>query len=164
MPEALLIQFARDDAGDQETGNDKEDIDADEAARQGLRGSRENSPPASRRWRADRRYPVDIAQTAGTNQANSCAASTPLAVPERPAISASPRQPRPGERLWKPDFRRQKDAAESRFCGASESASGRLEKHAKNPIYSITCCEILCARRNPSFMAQIVDSAPVLRR
>jgi hypothetical protein len=35
--EALLIQFARDNACDQKAGNDEEDIDADEAARQSLR-------------------------------------------------------------------------------------------------------------------------------
>ena len=35
--EALPVQFARDDAGDQKAGNDEEDIDADEAARHGLR-------------------------------------------------------------------------------------------------------------------------------
>jgi hypothetical protein len=35
--EALLIQFARDDAGDQKAGNDEENIDADEAARHRLR-------------------------------------------------------------------------------------------------------------------------------
>ena len=35
--EALLLQFARDDAGDQKAGNDEENIDADEAARQRLR-------------------------------------------------------------------------------------------------------------------------------
>jgi hypothetical protein len=36
-------------------------------------------------------------------------------------------------------WRGKKSSLGSRFCKASESALGRLEKHAKNPIYSITC-------------------------
>jgi hypothetical protein len=36
-------------------------------------------------------------------------------------------------------IRGQKILAESQFCRAFESASGRLEKHAKKPIYSIAC-------------------------
>src|ERR1700686_3034202 len=36
-------------------------------------------------------------------------------------------------------FAGQKPAFESRFCGAFKPAPGRLETHAKNPIYSIAC-------------------------
>jgi hypothetical protein len=61
--------------------------------------------------------------------------------------------PRPVEN---PGFQMRKQAFESRFYRARESASGRLEKLTKNPIYSITCHEILCAMRNAAFMAQII--------
>jgi hypothetical protein len=57
-------------------------------------------------------------------------------------------------------FRTQELALQSRFYRAIESASGRLEKPSKNPIYSIACRERLCARRNAPFMAEIRDSAP----
>jgi hypothetical protein len=44
-----------------------------------------------------------------------------------------------GDRSENPDFHGQKSAAESRFCKGCKPAFGRLEKHPKNPIYSITC-------------------------
>jgi hypothetical protein len=44
---------------------------------------------------------------------------------------------------------------ESRFFTAFESAFRRLEKPLKNPIYSISYPQILCARRMASFMAQL---------
>jgi hypothetical protein len=57
-------------------------------------------------------------------------------------------------------FPSHESALSSRFCEAAESASGRLEKPSKNPIYSTGCRERLCARRNAPFMAEISDSAP----
>jgi hypothetical protein len=54
----------------------------------------------------------------------------------RPDPAASP-----GDRGMKiRTFTGKKSAAESRFCKGSKSAFERLEIHAKNPIYSTTCC------------------------
>jgi hypothetical protein len=56
------------------------------------------------------------------------------------------------------------EPSESRFCDTPESAFRRLEKPLKNPIYSTACRERLCARRIAPFMAQMNESAPILRR
>lgn len=60
-----------------------------------------------------------------------------------------------------------KPVRESRFFTAFESALTRLEKLVKNPIYSISYVERLCARRMASFMAQLSQSlrfpAPLIR-
>jgi hypothetical protein len=62
-------------------------------------------------------------------------AITSPAVLRRSAVLAEPGDREAGIRT----FAGKKSACESRFCKASESAVGRLEIHAKNPIYSTAC-------------------------
>jgi hypothetical protein len=63
-------------------------------------------------------------------------------------------------RAENPAFAATESVAESGFYDGAESAFGRLERVAKNPIYSKSCGWRLCARRNAPFMAQIDQSAP----
>jgi hypothetical protein len=64
---------------------------------------------------------------------------TSPAVLRRSAIFGRIQPPYPATGAKFRTFMGKKSAAESRFCKGCKPAFGRLEKHAKNPIYSTTC-------------------------